>query len=320
MGNLSSRQRGRILSGVVTAAIAAALAGTATGTAAADSPAGSPAAKARQKSAAQPQGAPKAAPKAAPRSALRAAAEPSAAAPRFPLIAADRDGLVYKYESNGHGGFGDDRLIGYGWNNFTEATAVDHDRDGKDDGWYVRHRDGQLEYTGDAGDKMIGGGWNNFDRILSPGDLGAGLQSDVLARDKSGVLWNYVARPDGTLEDPYRVGPGWDIYTDLAGRGDLNGDGHADIVAKDKDGVLWFYKGTGTSTSPFESRVKVGSGWNAYDKLVSVGDMDNDGRSDMLARDASGVLWFYKGNGNATDPFDNRTKIGGGWDKFVLMF
>ncbi|MEU1312214.1 VCBS repeat-containing protein [Streptomyces cinnamoneus] len=317
MGNLSGRQRGRVLSGVVTAAIAAALAGTTAGTAAAAGTAESPAAKARQKSAAQPQAAPHAAPR---RSALRAAAEPTAAAPRFPLIAADRDGLVYKYESNGQGGFGDDRLIGYGWNNFTEATAVDHNRDGKDDGWYVRHRDGQLEYTGDAGDKMIGGGWNNFDRILSPGDLGAGYESDVLARDKSGVLWNYVARTDGTLENPYRVGPGWDIYTDIAGRGDLNGDGHADIVAKDGDGVLWFYKGTGTSTSPFETRVKVGSGWNAYDKLVSVGDMDNDGRSDMLARDKSGVLWFYKGNGNATDPFDNRTKIGGGWDKFTLMF
>ncbi|MEU7134156.1 VCBS repeat-containing protein [Streptomyces sp. NPDC046261] len=311
MGILSGRTRGRVLSGLATTAIAVALAGTTTGTAAADSPAGGPAAKALEKGAAL---------QAAPRSALRSAANGTADAPRFPLIAADDLGLVYKYESNGHGGFGDDWFLDGGWDNFTEATQVDHDRNGASDGWYVRHRDGQLEYTGDAGNKMLGGGWNIYTRFLSPGDLGGASESDLIAVDKSGVMWVYLAHPDGTLSDRFRVGRGWDQYTDLAGRGDLNGDGKADIVAKDKSGVLWFYKGTGDYKDPFESRVRVGGGWDAYNKLVSVGDMDADGRSDMLARDKSGVLWFYKGNGNATDPFDNRSKIGRGWDKYVLMF
>ncbi|MEU5050422.1 VCBS repeat-containing protein [Streptomyces sp. NPDC021096] len=166
---------------------------------------------------------------------------------------------------------------------------------------------------------MIGPGWDVYNRVLCPGDLGASIQSDLLARDKSGVLWLYPARPDATLEDPYRVGPGWDQYTDITGKGDLNGDGKADIVAKDRDGGLWLYKGTGNSTSPFTDRVKVGGGWNQYDKLVSTGDVDKDGRSDLLARDKSGVLWLYKGNGNATDPFGNRTKIGGGWDQYRMM-
>ncbi|MCA6094000.1 VCBS repeat-containing protein [Streptomyces sp. SCA3-4] len=314
MPNVPGRQSGRIASTLVTAAIAAALVGATAGTAAADGPASSPAAKALEKSAAQPQ----AAPQAAPRAALRAANGPTAEAPQFPLMAVDTYGLLYRYTSNGQGGFGDDWFIDGGWN-FPDATAVDHNRDGQWDAWYVRHNDGRLEYTGE-GVHWIGGGWNVYDRILSPGDLAGSGESDLIARDKSGVLWLYQAREDGTLSDRYRVGPGWDVYTDIAGRGDLNGDGKPDIVAKDKSGVLWFYKGTGDYKDPFESRVKVGGGWNAYDKLVSVGDMDNDGRSDMLARDRSGVLWFYKGNGNATDPFDNRTKIGGGWDKYVLMF
>ncbi|MFI9238010.1 FG-GAP repeat domain-containing protein [Streptomyces sp. NPDC053079] len=314
MTHVSGRKRGRALSRLTTAAIAVALVGATAGAAAADTPppASSPAAAAQQAEKTAPQ------PKAAPR-ALRSAEGPTAEAPRFPLITADRDGVGYAYDQNHHGGFGDQRIIGFGWNNFTEATAVDHNRDGKWDAWYVRHSDGQLEYTGGGG-SMLGGGWNIYDRFLSPGDLGGAGESDLIARDKSGVLWIYLAHPDGTLSDRFRVGPGWDQYTDLAGRGDLNGDGKPDIVAKDKAGVLWFYKGTGDYKDPFESRVKVGGGWNAYDKLVSVGDMDDDGRSDMLARDKSGILWFYKGNGNATDPFENRTKIGGGWDQFVTMF
>ncbi|MEU1782377.1 FG-GAP-like repeat-containing protein [Streptomyces abikoensis] len=322
MGNLSGRKRGRALSGLVTAAIATALVGTASATASADVPAGPSAAKAHQRAESAPKHAPQKAAK--PRSGLlRSAAaddKGTAAAPQFDLYAADRDGLVYLYMANGHGGFKDAWFLDSGWQNFTEATQVDHDRNGESDGWYVRHADGQLEYTGEAGNKMIGSGWNAYDRIFSPGDLGGAGESDLLARDKSGVMWIYLARPDGTLTDRYRVGPGWDQYTDITGRGDLNGDGKADIVAKDRNGDLWFYKGTGDYKDPFESRVKVGGGWNMFDKLVGVGDLDHDGRSDMLARDKSGVLWLYKGNGNQSDPFENRTKIGPGWGKFNLMF
>ncbi|MFC4511969.1 FG-GAP repeat domain-containing protein [Streptomyces ehimensis] len=309
-----------MLSGLVTAAIATALVGAASATASADGPAGTPTAKALPCT--------KEALKHAENSRLRAgllraaAADESgtAAAPHFDLYAADRDGLLCLYMANGNGGFKDAWFLDSDWQAFTEATQVDHDRNGESDGWYVRNVDGQLEYTGEAGNKMIGGGWNTYDRIFSPGDLGGAGESDLLARDKSGVMWIYLARPDGTLTDRYRVGPGWDQYTDITGRGDLNGDGKADIVAKDRNGDLWFYKGTGDYKDPFESRVKVGGGWNMFDKLVGIGDLDHDGRSDMLARDKSGVLWLYKGNGNATDPFDNRTKIGPGWDKFSLMF
>ncbi|MEU5050423.1 VCBS repeat-containing protein [Streptomyces sp. NPDC021096] len=283
----SGRKRGRALSRLATAAIAAALVGTTAGT---------------------------------------ASAAPTAAVPSFPLMAAKSSGELYEYQPNGLGGFGDRKLVDNEWTDVTATMQTDQDQNGSADHAYLRLSDGSLGFadtTDQAGESdavYVGGGWNIYDRLLSPGNLGGTKEPDVLARDKSGVLWIYQGRPDGTLSDRYRVGPGWDMFTDMAGRGDLNGDGKTDIVAKDKAGVLWFYKGTGNYQSPFEGRVKVGSGWNIFNTLVSSGDVNGDGRSDMLARDTAGVLWLYKGNGNATDPFESRVRIGGGWGQYNNFF
>ncbi|MEU4209260.1 VCBS repeat-containing protein [Streptomyces sp. NPDC026206] len=313
MGNLPGRKHGRALSRLATAAIAAALIGTTAGTAVADNPA--PAIPSTQKAAeagVRTQAAPQA-----------AVSAPRADAPVFPLTVADRSGDVYMYKSDGQGALSDrsNRVI-TGWQVMAGATRVDHNQDGFPDGLYSQAKTGTLYYNDGVSTQTvtIGGGWDIYDRILSPGNLGGAGESDILARDKSGVLWIYLAHPDGTLSDRYRVGPGWDIYTDIVGRGDINGDGKADIVAKDKTGVLWFYKGTGDYKDPFASRAKVGGGWDMYDTLLSIGDMNSDGRTDFLARDKSGVLWLYKGNGNATDPFENRVRIGGGWDQYSTMF
>ncbi|MEU3351119.1 VCBS repeat-containing protein [Streptomyces sp. NPDC037389] len=302
MRNLFGRKRGRALSGLAgTTAVAAALVGLAAGTATAGT---TPDAKAAPKT-------------------------PSAGAPQFPLFAEKRAQDVkdaqdiYMYRPNGWGGFKDVEEYGFYGSapRVSETATVDHDHNGEMDGWYHQHSDNSLlEYRGARGDKVIGPGWDVYNRIFSPGDLGGSLESDLLARDKSGVLWLYLARPDGTLEDPYRVGPGWDQYTDIVGKGSLNGDGRADIVAKDRNGDLWYYKGTGESHMPLTDRVKIGGGWNQYDKLVSTGDVDGDGRSDLLARDKSGVLWLYKGNDSDIDPFENRVKIGGGWGRYNNLF
>ncbi|WP_414167725.1 FG-GAP repeat domain-containing protein [Streptoverticillium reticulum] len=310
MAQLSGRKRGRALSRLATAAIAAALVGATAGTAVATP--------------APPVPAPLKAAPAVPRDAVH----PTAAAPFFPLFATKASGEVYTYEPNLQGGFGDREIVkDSDSRDATASVQVDLNQHGLMDGLYLRATDGSLVFTSVPENEneepktgRIGGGWNIYDRILSPGDLTGSGHADLIARDKSGVLWLYQTRQDGTLGDRVRIGRGWDIYTDIVGRGDLNGDGKTDLVAKDRNGVLWFYKGTGNINDPFESRVRVGGGWNTYDMLLSTGDMNADGRSDMLARDHDGVLWLYKGNGNQSDPFENRVRIGGGWGQYNSLF
>ncbi|WP_274912750.1 VCBS repeat-containing protein [Streptomyces sp. WZ-12] len=309
----SCRKAGRTLARFATAALAVALVGTTAGTATADD-FGAARAAAKGTKPATSQQAPGAAP-------YRSTAVGQA--PIFPLFTVNRSGDLFVYQPDFRGGLEDREVLSRGeWKDFTAATQVDHDQDGDKDGVYTRVKDGSLLFVNQYGGvKRIGGGWNIYDRIMSPGNLAGQKQSDILARDKSGVLWMYMAYEDGTLTGRYKVGGGWGQYTDIAGVGDLDGDGYTDIVAKDRAGVLWLYKGNGRVGDGFQDRTRIGGGWNAYDHLVSVGDLDRDGRSDLLARDKTGALWLYKGNGNGKDPFDRRVKIGNrGWDQYRLMF
>ncbi|MFD6888082.1 FG-GAP repeat domain-containing protein [Streptomyces sp. NPDC059957] len=53
-----------------------------------------------------------------------------------------------------------------------------------------------------------------------------------------------------------------------------------------------------------------------YTQLIGSADITGDGRPDLLARDTTGVLWLYKGNNNATNPFDARTRVSSGWKTY----
>ncbi|MFJ8695611.1 FG-GAP repeat domain-containing protein [Streptomyces roseolilacinus] len=159
-----------------------------------------------------------------------------------------------------------------------------------------------------------GSGWNAFDAVtkLSPiatDNRGGG----VVAREPSGTLWYYPASgvkwTDRVFEPRVRVGTGWSAYTSVRGTGDVTGDGHPDLVARDGDGVLWLYQGTGDPARPYAARIQVGrSGWDAYTAIIAPGDGSPAGRGALLARDRQGVLYWYRGTGKATSPFEGRTK------------
>ncbi|MDI6517058.1 VCBS repeat-containing protein [Streptomyces coelicoflavus] len=231
-------------------------------------------------------------------------------------------GDLYSYGLDGYGGLTSRSSSGWISPDTKFVTQVDHNADGESDGnWLVV--DGELRYLkwDTTGSTLIGKGWGIYDRLLSAGNLGGAGADDLIARDTSGVLWLYLGYGNGTLTKRYRVGGGWNAYTHLAGKGDLTGDGKDDIVAKDKSGVLWLYKGTGNYKAPFTSRTRIGGGWNTYNNLVTVGDIDYDDITDLIARNTNGALYLYKGTGNAAAPYKSPVKIGsGGWNTYRILF
>ncbi|MFF9341012.1 MULTISPECIES: FG-GAP-like repeat-containing protein [unclassified Streptomyces] len=175
--------------------------------------------------------------------------------------------------------------------------------------------DGVL-YTGD----WSGGGWGSYNHVFGPGDLNGDGKGDLLARDRSGVLYLMRGNGQGTgFASRLEVGRGWGSYNRLIGAGDISGDGRADILARDGSGVLWLYKGTGVSTHPFLTRVKVGTGWGSYRQIAAPGDLDGDGRADLVATTSGGTLYRYHSTATSA-VFAPRVKVGDGWQVYSNLY
>ncbi|MCT4355331.1 VCBS repeat-containing protein [Streptomyces sp. Je 1-79] len=179
---------------------------------------------------------------------------------------------------------------------------------------FYRPIDEQLGIHAGEPKALLGSGWNIYDRLEAGGDLGGSAVGDLLARDRSGVLWLYPGDDVGNFGGRIKVGGGWQIYDKLAFGSDLTNDGRPDALAADTSGGLWLYPGTGDAMKPFSARKKIGDGWGIYNDLVAVGNLAGGPAGDLVARDESGVLWLYLGKDDGT--FAPRTKVGGGWNTF----
>ncbi|SEC76261.1 VCBS repeat-containing protein [Streptomyces sp. TLI_105] len=173
---------------------------------------------------------------------------------------------------------------------------------------------GQLVEPSTPKPALLGTGWNIYDRIEAVGNVGGSGVGDFVARDKTGVLWLFKGRGDGTFAGRIRIGGGWNTYTQITGGSDFTGDGRSDLVGIDKAGVFWLYKGTGLDTAPYSGRVKLGVGFGIYDQITAVGNIAGGTAGDLVARDRSGVLWSFLGNGRGG--FVPRTRIGAGFGAY----
>ncbi|MFJ3583984.1 N-acetylmuramoyl-L-alanine amidase [Streptomyces sp. NPDC090127] len=257
---------------------------------------------------------------------------PVTATNRYNVLARDASGVLWQYQGTGSATtpFLTRYRVGSGWNMFDAITPMTALRaDGTGD-MVAREASGVLWYYQATGNPSApfkarlktGAGWQVYDKILGTRDLSGDQIPDLIAREKSGVLWFYkgTGNPAVPFATRTKVGAGWQGYNQLVSTGDLNADGKADLIARDTAGTLWFYKGTGSTTAPFAPRVKVGGGWQAYNQLVGPSDLNADGRVDLIARDTTGTLWFYKGTGSATAPYAPRTQVGKGWQIYNTIF
>ncbi|MFE5713104.1 FG-GAP repeat domain-containing protein [Streptomyces sp. NPDC056501] len=164
----------------------------------------------------------------------------------------------------------------------------------------------------------IGTGWGTYNALVGPGDLSGDGKADLLARDRSGVLYLYKGNGQGTaFAGRIRVGGGWGGFNKLLGAGDYTGDGRADLLARTTGGELFLYPGSGNATTPFKARVSIGSGWNTYKHLTAPGDLNADGKADILGVTSGGDLFRYL---NTTPgKFSGRVDIGNGYNIYNSM-
>lgn len=250
---------------------------------------------------------------------------------RTDVLARDSSGVLWLYSGNGSGGFLTRTRVGGGWNVMTAiAGAPDLNTDGKADA-VARDSSGVLWFYPGTGKGIfgtrvkIGGGWNVMTALAAAEDFNDDGKADLLARDRTGVMWSYRGNGKGGFPTRAKVSSGWNPMTAIAPGEDRKRDGRADVLARDRNGVLWFYPGDGAGGLQYPLRV--GAGWNGMTAIVGTGDFNSerrevsgwvgDGWADVIARDTSGVLWFYPGNGRGE--FGPRRSIGSGWNVMTAI-
>ncbi|MBD0707210.1 MULTISPECIES: FG-GAP repeat domain-containing protein [unclassified Streptomyces] len=180
------------------------------------------------------------------------------------LLARDKAGVLWLYLGTGTGGVTERIRIGGGWGVYDRIVAgSDLTSDGRADALAVDKSGALWLYagTGDykrpfAARKRIGHGWGVYDDIATVGNIAGGPAGDLVARDKSGVLWQYLGKGDGTFAARTKVGGGWNTFTRVVGAGDVDGDGRPDLLGIRPGGAPALYKSTGDWKVPFRPAEK----------------------------------------------------------------
>ncbi|EMY32495.1 lysozyme M1 [Arthrobacter crystallopoietes BAB-32] len=252
---------------------------------------------------------------------------------REDVAATQPDGTLWLLRGNGvRPGSGNifdasQKIGSSGWQAFTQVLGIgDNNRDGKND-LLGAYSNGTLRFYAGTGfsepegyERGVRKGdaiWNGFTLVAAPGDFNGDGIADLVATNRSGELWFAAGDGTGSYGARVKIGRGgWQAYKHLVGVGDYNGDGRNDLVAVENDGKLWFYAGTGRVASGnegYRSRVKIGSsGWTGFAHLEGVGDLNRDGRNDLLAVRPDGDVYLYTGPGTGRH-HGPRTLIATGW-------
>ncbi len=142
--------------------------------------------------------------------------------------------------------------------------------------------------------------WTGVTAIVPYGDISRDYMNDLLIR-----------RPDGSLRVYLGIGqshfggrkslviPGnWNKYNALIHTGDISGDGQSDLIARDREtGALYRFNGNGKGG--FAAGVKLAGGYKGYSRFVGPGDINGDGKADLILLLGTTMYALY-GAGNGT--------------------
>jgi hypothetical protein len=155
-------------------------------------------------------------------------------------------------------------------------------------------------------------GWQGSDLVAAPGDVTGDGVADIVARNAAtGVTRLYPGKPDGTVGAPTLTYSRFSKLDQLTGAGDFDGDGNADLVGRVASSKrLLLFPGNGDGT--FAAGRELAASWAGHDLTSGAGDLNGDGRADLVTR-SSGELFLVPGRASgAVVP----TKIPGTWDRY----
>ncbi|GHJ47379.1 hypothetical protein Cs7R123_47210 [Catellatospora sp. TT07R-123] len=149
------------------------------------------------------------------------------------------------------------------------------------------------------------------------GDFNGDGKKDVAALNLSGDgLWihrNTSTPGHPSLAAGQSVSTGWGVVSDLM-VADYDGDGKDDIVGR-FNGTLAVWRSTSTATTFSFTYKSLGTGWDAYSRILPIADFDGDGKKDVAALNLAGDgLWVHRNTSTPGSPsMAGGQSISAGW-------
>jgi sulfur transfer complex TusBCD TusB component (DsrH family) len=138
-------------------------------------------------------------------------------------------------------------------------------------------------------------GWTVKDYVRTVGDVNNDGMADLIGFGQDGV---YVALSTGTgfgaisrWTSAFDLSHGWTVAEYVRTVGDVNNDGMADLIGFGQDGV-YVALSTGTSfgaISKWTNAFDLSHGWTVKDYARTVGDINGDGKADLVGFGLDGV-------------------------------
>ena len=184
---------------------------------------------------------------------------------------------------------------------------ADYTGDGRPDLWAIDGSSDHLVVTGHT----FASGYRRYIRPLhtgiAPSPGAAYLAGD---HDRDGSTDLYLVRPGSPTTVEVWGGPDLDLLFRAAptldtasgwhfALGDRDGDGVPDLFAFGPGSLLHVVDGSGSFSNPPEN---IGTGIIGHDGPLQTGDLDGDGRDDLLFVDTDGRLTVYLGGDRGDTP------------------
>ncbi|MYW09603.1 hypothetical protein GT034_14730 [Streptomyces sp. SID2563] len=172
--------------------------------------------------------------------------------------------------------------------------------------------DGSGKYTTN-GTLSVSGGKAGFH------DQGRSHIGDLVTLNSHGDLTIQFGQDSGAFSGK-ASGTGWPAGTLAVPFADTGSDRCSDLFVRMPGGELRRYEGNcgASGYKPTGKHTVIGGGWQQYDVLTSPGDLNGDGRADLVARQTStGDIYFYAGT--AAGKFLPKTRINTDWRTYAQI-
>lgn len=175
------------------------------------------------------------------------------------------------------------------------------------------------------GGLLMNSGWNIYSKLFRVTNWNGDGTESIMAETPGGDLYRYDYQfpsdfdPRHTIATRVLIGSGWGAFSDIVVTNNWNGDNMPSLMARTRSGNLYIYNSDGHGGWSNPNGTLIGTGWTAFDTVLTPGNWLGNGHQVLLGRTPGGNLYEYEGDGHGGWLTGQGVLIGTGWNGFKIF-